>query len=417
MPIRFRIFSLIASAAALLVISGAATPAEAQFGKKLKGALKQHAEDKAVQKAVEKEDQAIDAATTGGGGADSAAGAATAPAAPAAAAGETAPAGGAATAAPGGDKAEALKPGEGAWANYDFKPGERVLYADDFTGDEVGDFPKRMEFKEGALEIVEWQGARYLRATSDSKFYLTLPEVLPERFTMEFDYTIPAGEVWISFGDANKRVEFGGDGSTTVYNQETKITANGQVADNERSKLRKGRVLADGKYVKVYLDDTRVLNVPNADLGRADKILFYTDADVKTPSLFGNFRVAAGGKKLYDALAAKGRVATQGIYFDTGSDRIRPESTPTLKEIGAMLKDHPELKLTIEGHTDNVGSAESNQALSEKRAAAVRQFLIDSYQVDAARLQAKGLGQTKPAGSNDTPEGRQNNRRVELVKS
>ena len=417
MPIRFRIFSLVASAAALLVISGAATPAEAQFGKKLKGALKQHAEDKAVQKAVEKEDKAIDAATSGGAaGADSSADSART-AAPASGAASTEGAAAAGAAPGGGDKAEALKPGEGAWANYDFKPGERVLYADDFTADEVGDFPKRMEFKEGALEIVEWQGARYLRATSDSKFYLTLPEVLPERFTMEFDYTIPAGEVWISFGNENKRIEFGGDGTTTVYNQDTKITANGQVADNERGKLRKGRVLADGKYVKVYVDDTRVLNVPNADLGRADKILFYTDADVKTPSLFGNFRVAAGGKKLYDALAAKGRVATQGIYFDTGSDRIRPESTPTLKEIGGMLKDHPELKLTIEGHTDNVGSAESNQALSEKRAAAVRQFLIDSYQVDAARLQAKGLGQTKPAGSNDTPEGRQNNRRVELVKS
>lgn len=81
-----------------------------------------------------------------------------------------------------------------------------------------------------------------------------------------------------------------------------------------------------------------------------------------------------------------------------------------------MLKDHPELKLTIEGHTDNVGSAESNQALSEKRAAAVRQYLTDAYQVDGARLQAKGLGQTKPAVSNDTPEGRQSNRRVELVK-
>ena len=415
MPIRFRIFPLLASTAALLVISGVASPAEAQFGKKLKGALKQHAEDKAVQKAVEKEDKAIDAATTGGPGTDSATGAATAPAAAGAAASPAAEA--AAPTPAGGDKAESLKPGEGAWANYDFKPGERVLYADDFTGDEVGDFPKRMEFKEGALEIVEWQGARYLRATSDSKFYLTLPEVLPERFTMEFDYTIPAGEVWISFGNENKRIEFGGDGTTTVYNQDTKITANDQAADNERGKLRKGRVLADGKYVKVYVDDTRVLNVPNADLGRADKILFYTDADVKTPSLFGNFRVAAGGKKLYDALAAKGRVATQGIYFDTGSDRIRPESTPTLKEIGAMLKDHPELKLTIEGHTDNVGSAASNQALSEKRAAAVRQFLIDSYQVDAARLEAKGLGQSKPAVSNDTPEGRQNNRRVELVKS
>ena len=77
----------------------------------------------------------------------------------------------------------------------------------------------------------------------------------------------------------------------------------------------------------------------------------------KQPTLFGNFRIAAGGKKLYDAIAAPGRVATQGIYFDTGSDRIRPESSRTLKEIGAMLKEHPDLKLAIEGHTDNVGFA------------------------------------------------------------
>jgi OmpA-OmpF porin, OOP family len=81
-----------------------------------------------------------------------------------------------------------------------------------------------------------------------------------------------------------------------------------------------------------------------------------------------------------------------------------------------MLKEHADLKLTIEGHTDNIGKAESNQTLSEKRAAAVRQYLIDNHQVDGARLEAKGLGQTKPVGSNDTAEGRQQNRRVELVK-
>jgi outer membrane protein OmpA-like peptidoglycan-associated protein len=401
MPIRSRILPLSAVAAALLVLAGATTPAEAQFGRKLKDALKQNAENKAVQKAVEKEDKAIDAATTGGPGDTAAAESTTAPSATAAAG--------------AGGKANALKPGEGAWANYDFKPGDRVLYVDDFTGDEVGDFPKRMEFKSGALEIVEWQGARYLRATQDSRFYVNLAEVLPERFTMEFDFSIPSGEVWISFGNEGKRVQFG-DGTAVVYNQDTKITANGRVADVEHGKMRRGRVLADGKYMKVYLDDTRVLNVPNADLGRSKQILFYTDGDVTTPTMFGNFRIAAGGKKLYDALSATGRVATQGIYFDTGSDRIRPESSPTLKEIGTMLKEHPELKLTIEGHTDNIGSAASNQALSEKRAAAVRQALVDSYQVDGARLQAQGLGQTKPAASNDTPEGRQSNRRVELVK-
>ena len=156
--------------------------------------------------------------------------------------------------------------------------------------------------------------------------------------------------------------------------------------------------------------------MPNADVGRRTRSSSTPTATAKQPTLFGNFRIAAGGKKLYDALVDTGRVATQGIYFDTGSDRIRPESSPTLKEIGTMLKEHPDLKLAIEGHTDNVGSAAANQALSEKRAAAVRQALVDTYQVDGARLEAKGLGQTKPAGSNDTPEGRQSNRRVELAK-
>ena len=429
MPIRLRSLPLAGLAALLLLLAGAVTPAEAQFGKKLKNALKQNAEDKAVQAAVGEQNKAIDGATTGGGPDSTAAAApaqgataAEAPAAVAAPAANAATAPTAATAtsaaptAPGG-KSDALKPGEGAWANYDFKPGDRALYVDDFTADEVGDFPKRMEFKAGALEIVDWQGTRYLRASEDSKFYVNLAEILPERFTMEFDYSIPSGgEVWISFGDENKRVQFGGDGSAGVYNAAAKITATGRLPDGERGALRRARVLADGKYLKAYLDDTRVINVPNADVGRSNQILFFTDGNAKQPALFGNFRIAAGGKKLYDAIAATGRVATQGIYFDTGSDRIRPESSPTLKEIGVMLKEHPDLKLAIEGHTDNVGAAAANQALSEKRAAAVRQALVEAYQVDAARLQAKGLGQTKPAAPNDTPEGRQSNRRVELVK-
>jgi outer membrane protein OmpA-like peptidoglycan-associated protein len=132
--------------------------------------------------------------------------------------------------------------------------------------------------------------------------------------------------------------------------------------------------------------------------------------------MVSDIRVAAGGKKLYDAIAATGRVATQGIYFDTGSDRVRPESSPTLKEIGAMLAAHPELKLAIEGHTDNVGAAAANLSLSQQRAEAVKAALVESYGVSADRITAKGLGSTKPAVGNDTPAGRQQNRRVELVK-
>ena len=124
----------------------------------------------------------------------------------------------------------------------------------------------------------------------------------------------------------------------------------------------------------------------------------------------------AGGKKLYDALSESGRVATQGIYFDTGSDRIRPESTPTLKEIGTMLTEHGDLKLTIEGHTDNVGNAAANQDLSQRRAAAVKDYLVAKHGIDSSRINSAGLGDKKPAAPNATPEGRQQNRRVELVK-
>lgn len=81
-----------------------------------------------------------------------------------------------------------------------------------------------------------------------------------------------------------------------------------------------------------------------------------------------------------------------------------------------MLKDHADLSLTIEGHTDNTGAPEANQSLSEKRAAAVKAYLVSTFGIADSRLEAKGFGASKPAASNDTPEGRQQNRRVELVK-
>jgi outer membrane protein OmpA-like peptidoglycan-associated protein len=87
-----------------------------------------------------------------------------------------------------------------------------------------------------------------------------------------------------------------------------------------------------------------------------------------------------------------------------------------LKQIGEMLAQHPEMRVAIEGHTDNVGVAAANQALSEKRAAAVKAHLAAKYGVDAARLQSRGFGAAKPVSPNDDEGGRQKNRRVELVK-
>ena len=81
-----------------------------------------------------------------------------------------------------------------------------------------------------------------------------------------------------------------------------------------------------------------------------------------------------------------------------------------------MLQEHADLKLTIEGHTDSSGNAQANQELSQRRASAVTAFLATTYKIEPSRLTAVGFGDKNPAAPNTTPEGRQQNRRVELVK-
>jgi OmpA-OmpF porin, OOP family len=176
------------------------------------------------------------------------------------------------------------------------------------------------------------------------------------------------------------------------------------------------RVMADGDHMKVYWDDQRVANVPNSVFPRSDSLyLTFRWTRQDTPALVGPIRIAGGGLDLYDRLARDGRVATQGILFATGSDRLRPESTPVLQEIVAMLAAHPDLSLRIEGHTDDVGDAAANQELSEKRAASVKAWLVEAGRVAGDRLHTAGFGESRPAVAGTSPEARAQNRRVELV--
>ncbi len=303
-------------------------------------------------------------------------------------------------------------------AGSDFTPGTRVIFADDFTRDEIGNFPRGLNLKSGNMEVAQVGGARYLRSTTfDGEFEIILPEVLPARFTLEFDATgSETNFQHIYFTDKNdvNRIDFrpqdAGIRGPNDYNviSATKINAGTGVFSF--------KVMADGPYVKVYLNGTRVANAPNAPLGRSNRIRFKTVGETGSPTLFGNFRVAAGGKDLYMALNESGHVATEGIFFATGSDQITPASAPAVKQIADMLAAHPDLRLSIEGHTDNIGDANSNMALSTKRAAAVRSYLVSTLGVSSSRLSSQGFGATRPVGDNATTDGRQQNRRVELVK-
>jgi OOP family OmpA-OmpF porin len=134
------------------------------------------------------------------------------------------------------------------------------------------------------------------------------------------------------------------------------------------------------------------------------------------PNLPNLNKANAAQTQLADDLKRNGRAIVYGINFDTGSDAIKPESKQTLDQIIAILKENKDWKMTVEGHTDNVGGADYNQKLSDRRAAAVKDYLVKGG-IDAARLSSKGLGMTKPVASNESAMGRSQNRRVELVKN
>ncbi|HLV87698.1 MAG TPA: OmpA family protein [Candidatus Sulfotelmatobacter sp.] len=126
--------------------------------------------------------------------------------------------------------------------------------------------------------------------------------------------------------------------------------------------------------------------------------------------------VVATAAELTGGLGATGHVVVNGIFFDTGKSEVKPESATALDQIAKVLQQDPKLKIYVVGHTDNVGALPSNVELSRQRAAAVVKVLTTQYRVSADRLLPYGAGPYMPRASNDSDEGRAQNRRVELVK-
>ena len=115
--------------------------------------------------------------------------------------------------------------------------------------------------------------------------------------------------------------------------------------------------------------------------------------------------------------SARGLIVNMSdVLFDTGESTLKPGAREKLAKISGIVVAHPGLKLEVEGHTDNVGTDEYNQTLSEQRASAVRTYLLQQGVRDSD-VTARGFGKSRPITSNDTPSGRQLNRRVELVVS
>ena len=117
-----------------------------------------------------------------------------------------------------------------------------------------------------------------------------------------------------------------------------------------------------------------------------------------------------------EGIAEKGRIAVYDIYFETGESTVRQKSSEALEVISTFLKGRPETKFLVVGHTDNVGQYDMNVELSEARAHAVVEKLVNEYSIDPDQLKPVGVGPVSPVFNNETEEGKAKNRRVEIVK-
>jgi OmpA-OmpF porin, OOP family len=326
----------------------------------------------------------------------------------------------------GGGTAEAasLK----VYGNYDFIPGEKILFEDHFTGDPDGEFPTHWELEKGQAVLNKINGAECFFLT-DGNYVRVNPlmkskSYLSNAFTVEFDLYNRDNNAYglllfLRDADNNDLGNVQVTPTEASFSSESKSVSGALPAElaeeNFKNKWHHVAVAYKNKQIKVYLDQSRVLVIPNSDITPV-ALGFGGIGDQTNPIIFDNVKFAEGGgmnmigQKFTDA-----KIVTHGINFDVDKATIRPESMGTLNMIVQIMKDNPEIKFDVEGFTDNTGTSAHNLTLSQQRADAVKVQLV-SMGISASRLTTKGFGDTKPLSDNSSQEGRANNRRVEFVK-
>jgi OOP family OmpA-OmpF porin len=332
---------------------------------------------------------------------------------------QAAAAGGAGGGASPGKGADAA-PGSGVWRNYDFVPGRTVLYASDFTGERIGRVPGDFELVSGNMQLVELDGEKVLEFSGTTIFRIQLPRPLTPGFSLEYRGRIGAGNMSINtyFSPPTTAIARYPSHYLSLFQRAGLYLKGNSVSSGAglwkmQESLHNARFQFDGEYAIFYVEHERVGNLPKASFELTDTIEFHVTANPNHRAYLTDIVVAVGLDDLYTTLKEKGEFTTRGIYFDSGSHVIRPESTPTLEALRDALKNHADLKVIIEGHTDGQGPDADNQSLSERRAGAVRDYLV-SAGIDGGRLRAAGLGETTPVADNASAAGRQENRRVVL---
>ena len=333
------------------------------------------------------------------------------------------------------------------YSKYDFVPGDKTLFFDDFSQDFVGDFPSKWNTNASGEVVKITDKGNWFELKSGYGVYF-VPDVkdLPEDYTIEFDLltqglgrkTSSTARFHIVLSDNNK-FNWGSEhyvdisiplGQYSAFSLRAKNYFNrggGDVNTDIKADIRDEvlnqphiAISVTKKRYRLWINEVKYVDIPRfiqeLNVLKYMKLHINNFKDGQERVFVKNLKVAEGGVDLRRKLISEGKISTNGILFDSGSANIQPQSLGIVRQISQVLMQDESISLMIVGYTDSDGEEDTNLQLSRSRAEAVKNALVNIYNIKSDRLTIDGKGESVPVADNTSSEGKAKNRRVEFIK-
>jgi outer membrane protein OmpA-like peptidoglycan-associated protein len=324
---------------------------------------------------------------------------------------------------------------------YDFVPGDQVLYFEDFSQDKIGDFPAHWTSNSsGEVKTLNIAPGHWFHMNGeDASYCYTRKLEFPDNFIIEFDI-VPDNEfqdgiMFTLYEDVSDQ-EFTDDlypglrglhiqiddekWESKGYNNESDddwLTGQSSTATVGKEKVNHVIIWVQKRRLRVYHEGKKAMDVAtNIFQGTRFNRFRFSGWDMHGWPFVSNIKITTAAPDTRSKLLTEGKLISYGIYFDSGKDEVKPESYGALNDIATVMKENPDLRVKVVGHTDSDGSDQLNLDLSKRRAENVKKALSGEFGLDAGRIETDGAGESQPLAPNTTVEGKAKNRRVEFIR-